>query len=322
MKSQSIYNKFICGILMLFIAALIVTSFLCSENRFFITKEILFCLVLLVILSLAELFDHLSIPKVLSLSKDVKEVKKENDELKQLNLKLVEQIISVKNSNSQVMYLGSLATTGSSSIEDVEKKKTDEIENNEESTTNENVESETSAEINDVSVNKGKEFIYNRVFYRRYLEFYILKKLFGNRNNSDNVQFDVKVVNNKPMQDNIMKTDVRFDALEIIGKNCTFYEIKVLPEFSNYLYELHFMLKMVKIYGEINDCFSKLVLVFPKLDDLLIDNKFSYNRLEGLKGKIYEKFSPAIEDGLLEILEVEVTKEELDEYIKSKKNKE
>ena len=98
-------NRIVCFLLMIFITVLIIVNFLFSDSRFCITFEIIICISFLVILCVSESFDNLSIPKLLSLSKNIKDVKNENAELKETNYKLLEQVVNVKNSNSQNIYL-------------------------------------------------------------------------------------------------------------------------------------------------------------------------------------------------------------------------
>ena len=93
-------NRIVSFLLMIFITVLIIVNFLFSDSRFCITIEIIICISFLVILCVSESFDNLSIPKLLSLSKNIKDVKKENAELKETNYKLLEQVVNVKNSNS------------------------------------------------------------------------------------------------------------------------------------------------------------------------------------------------------------------------------
>lgn len=45
------------------------------------------------------------------------------------------------------------------------------------------------------------------------------------------------------------------------------------------------------------------------------------NRFTILKEKIASKFEPAIKNGLLEILQLDITKKELDKYINEKEKK-
>ena len=70
-------NKIVNSLLMAFISLLIIINFCLSKPKYELTNEIIICLLLLVILCVSDSFDNLSIPKVISLSKNIKDVKKE-----------------------------------------------------------------------------------------------------------------------------------------------------------------------------------------------------------------------------------------------------
>lgn len=293
-------------VLIILIIAIIIGSFICSDKPFTITAGIVMCLSLLVILCLADSFDNLSIPKLISLSKNMEEVKKDNDKLQENNLKLLEQITNIKNTNNQIMYMpGTFNTVGSSNIEDIETNKKEEIEKEE--INNENI-----------SLNEDRKKEEDRHKYIRNLEIVLLKKATMMDIDKFEIQYDVKVTNNKVIQDNIMKNETRFDALKTDGKNNIFYEVKISPLMSGFYYELHYKLKLVELYGEINKVISKLFLIIPKFDRELEEIIGNGRRFEYLKERTYNRFEPAIDSGLLEIKEIEISKTEMDEYIGKK----
>lgn len=305
-------NKIVNILLMTFISLLIIINFCLSEPKYELTNEIIICLLLLVILCVSDSFDNLSIPKVISLSKNIKDVKKENNDLKEANMKLLEQVVSIKNTNSQNIYLpNSFSTVGSSNINDINK-------NNERDSAPEQIELDNPNVISNkrISALKKQE-------YRQVLEILLLKKLFKDEITNSNIQYEVKLINNKPIEDKIMKSEVRFDAMKSDGNNKVFYEVKTYPSFMDCSYQLHYMLRIIELYQEANKCTSKLILVLPKMDSDLekdgydIENK----KFAILIERIRDKFKPAIENGLLEVLEVNVSKKELDDYINKRENK-
>ena len=311
MEKNENNNKYKIAILMLFIVIVICFNFF-SLQKYQITSEIIICLLLLVILSLAELFDNLNIPKLLSLSKNIKEVKKENDDLKEANIKLLEQVVSIKSSNSQTIYFPtSFSTIGSSNIDDINK-------------TEENCSSNEQSETENFDNSSNQRILAaERRKYRDILEICLLKKVLNNETNNPNIQYEVKLINNKPIEDNLMKSEIRFDALKSDGESNVFYEVKLSPFWMDYPYQLHYMLRMIELYQEANKCASKLVLILPRLDEDLKKILFNMpdNRFTILKEKIASKFEPAIKNGLLEILQLDITKKELDKYINEKEKK-
>lgn len=300
------YNRIIAAILMIFIALIIILNFLLYEKQFEITKEIIVCLLILVILCLAESFDNFSIPKIISLSKNVKEIKEDNEKLKEINFKLMEQMINIKNTNNQIMYMpGTLNTVGSSNIEDIKTKDNEEIE----------IENNV-----DVSSDEHRKNQADRYKYRRNLDLVLLQKVLKEETGEFRIQYDVKVTNNKSMEDNITKNQARFDALKIDDKNSIFYEIKISPFFIDFYYQLYYKLKVVEMYGKMNDTFSKLVVIIPNIDKKLEEFLGDRNKFKVLKERICDRFEPAINMGLLEIRQVNVFKEEIDEYINKREN--
>lgn len=313
-NKKNIFSRIITIILMVFIIFIIIGNFIISENPYIITKEIIICISLLVILCLSENFDNLSIPKLITLSKNIKEVQKENEKLKEYNQNLIGQVINMKNSNNQIMYNlpSSFNTIGSSNIEDLNTKKKDEEESVDEQINNNNNRKPTPEEMK----------LHNERFkYMRNLEVFLLKKIITNKDEDADIQYNVKVINNKPLDDKIMTTDARFDALKIYDNKNIFYEVKTYPQLLNFTYELYYKLKFVKLYGETNKCESKMVLILPKYNDELKkilnpSGAKSYHLY--LKNKIVEKFESSIKSGLLEISEIEVSKKELDDYLNKK----
>ena len=292
-------NKKIIIALIIFITALIIVNFIFSNTKYEITFEIIICLSLLVILALSEMFDNLSIPKVISLSKNVKEVKKENEDLKDANIKLLEQITNIKNSNSQNIFLpNSFSTISSSNIDDI----------------NKNVDNLESGDFETKFVNKDyKVPASERYKYRRNLEIFMLKKALDTDNNisSYDIQYDIKLINNKLVDDNIMKNEARFDALKSNLNENIFYEVKITPFMLDFPYQLHYMLRTLELYREFTKIPCKLVLVLPKFEGELEKILFNMNsdRFTIMKEKMSNRF------------EINVSKEELDKYIKAKEEK-
>ena len=307
-------NKILIIILMIFIAFLVLINFILSEPKYEITIEIIICLCLLTILALSEVFDNLSIPKLISLSKNIKEVRKENDNLKESNIKLLEQITNIKNFNNQTIVLpNSFNTISSSNINDIINNEKDLLNNQEENA----IMSEQDTKRDDKKIQQ------ERYKYISNIEVFILRKALNLDNGlNENIKYDVKLINNNFENDNIMKNEVRFDALKSSESENIFYEIKINPFVLDYSYQLHYMLRTLELYEKSNKIHSKLILILPKIDKELetILYRTNRNRFNMVREKIEKIFEPAIRNNLLEILEIEVTKNEIDKYIKEKEN--
>ena len=312
MNEKNMYVKILSLIMIVFILVIIICSFIFSENNYVITDKMIICLILIVILILADSFDNLNIYKLLSLSKNIKVMKEENNELKETNNKLLEQLINIKNTNNQNVYLpNSFSFVGSSDINDINKRESNYSNN----------------EILDLKLSNDfpnqKKSILEKCKYRKALEIYLLKKTLKDDVDCLNIQYNVKMIDNKPIKDNIMKSEMRFDAMKSDDENNIFYEVKVSPLWINYQYQLYYMLRMIELYQDTNKCKSKLVIILPKLDDALekILSNDLHVRLNDLNEKMKKEFKPAIGNGLLEILQIGITKNELDKYLKQKEEK-
>ena len=308
---KNIINKILIIILIIFISSLVVFSFLFKEPKYEINYEMVICLTLLVVLVLSELFDNLSIPKVISLSKNVKEIKKENEQIKDTNIRLLEQITNIKNSNNQNIFLpNSISTVSSDNIEAI---------NNNRNDLEENIIKDNK---NELSQDEQKEKFRMARKYIQNMEIFLLTKMLKqNRdNNKLNIQFDVRLSYNQITTDNIMKNESRFDALLLKENENIFYEVKTSPLIINYIYQLHYMLRTVELYKDIKGVRSKLVLVLPNYDKDLNDVLlyFSKDRFKKAEDRIKDLFEPSINKGLLETKIIDVTKKELDDYIKEK----
>lgn len=299
-NKKNVFSRVLIVSLIVFTLSIIVINFIFSSTKFTITKEIIMCLVLVGVLCLSENFDNLSIPKVLSLSKNIKSVREENEKLRENNIKLVQHIFNNSNSNTLINNIpGTINTVSSSNIEDVNSEVLEKDEVTEE----------------DKNVYKDREERNKKIIeaskYKKHLNVYLLKKVLDDE--EGDISYEVKVSNYRP-NDDIMKNEARFDALRTYNNTSTFYEVK-MHAFMVSLYQLHYQLNFVKLYNEANKTSGKLILVFPKFDDDFNEIIHSYPRY---KESIKNQFEPAIKSGLLEILDVPISKKEMDKYIEEK----
>ena len=124
-KNSNIYHRIIIGLIMLVIVTVIFLNFIIKE-KFDITWEIIICFALIIVLGLSEMFDNLSIPKLISLSKNQEKLEKENKDLKDANLKIINQLMNIKmNSN---IYVNPISKEGSDNITDLDKAIKEDIE--------------------------------------------------------------------------------------------------------------------------------------------------------------------------------------------------
>jgi len=316
-EKKNLFSKILIIGLICFIILLIWLSFVYSKESFVITSGIVVCLSFIIILALSESFDNFSIGKLLTLSKNNKQIKSENERLKNENFKLISQMINIKNNNNQNV---SINLEGSRNIEDINSNNSDINEdiNSNNSDINESIEEEqkfkTFEELRKERIERHR--------LMRAMEVCLLKKELSNVPQNAETQYEVKVISNEMITDDIMKNDLRFDAFSRYGKNNIFYEIKTSAFLWN-VFELYYKIRLVQIYGEKNNTNSKLVLILPKFDEKLKE-KMMERQLEifdRIRLKINDVFEPAISNGLLVISNIEISLQELEDYLKEKEEK-
>ena len=143
---------------------------------------------------------------------------------------------------------------------------------------------------------------------------FLLKKVLKDKSN---IQYNVVLTNNTISESTIMKNEARFDACVYENNENHFYEIitsRILLSFNDKLYSLLLMIDSYRQYTHIP---SKLILVIPKMDSELEKVLYEINTDSAIK-RVMKRFEPAINNKLLEIKVVDITKKELDEAVKLK----
>lgn len=286
-------------VLLIVIIPLIFISFICSSYKFEITASIIILICLLIVVLLSSSFDDFQIGKIISLKRNVSEYKVKNEKLENEKNELVKQLI---NFNIQSQHTSNMNFNGIS-LEDLKKGIF--------------IEKASETEIKDSKSEEDKERVKNnkieskepeKVIDREKLEALVLKKCFGTINFGSIIN-DVKVNNKFNDIDPISNRTVIFDAFFNDQDTERFIEIQqyISPMFYDRLYV---MLNKIYHYRKIKNSNSNLTLIIPKLpktaERSMRPSFYSTDRLK-------EVFFPAISSGLLNVLEVEITEEEVNE---------
>lgn len=286
-----------------FISIVVIINFIYYES-YNITWKTIICFALLIILVLSESFDSLSIPKILSLSRTVKEKDEENKQLKDYNAKIMSYIASINsnNSNQQHLYVGSISKESSKNIDSVDKtfKELDDVKENENITTN---------------FIKDREQIRERIKYKQALEIALLKKAMTDKINP---QYNVILTNNSFSNSKIMKDEIVFDSCVYEDGFNYFYQVSSINGLIGYYRSLYRYLEMVDNYQKYTNIPSKLILLIPKTDSKLKEKTGDITYLNYVE-RITKKYSPAINNGLLEITEIKVSSDDVEKELKNHK---
>ncbi len=284
-------------ILLVIIIPLIFISFMYSAYRFEITVPIIMLIALIVIVLLSNSFDNFQLGKVLTLSKNISEYKAKNEKLENEKNELINQFIhfSIQSQHSSNTNINGV------SLEELKKSISVEKATEKEINDNKTEEDDTKNKIDKNDMREQRTII-----NRKKLEALAIKKCFGEINYASILR-EVKVSDKFNDIDPISTKPVIFDA---------FYKDNEVERFIKIIYStlspmffdrLYVMLNKLYHYRKIKNSNSNLTLIITKIPDK--DNKFSFYSIDRLK----ELFLPAISCGLLNILEIQVSEEEMND---------
>ncbi len=293
-----------------------VTSFFCSKPPFLITTNIIIIFVIIAILLVFDSIESLSIGDVFTLKKKVKEKEVEISKLNEENAQLRNQFISVmtttfNNKMSNQIYFGDYdkgLEVKSAAEEEVEKEKENE-----------------SAAINDETIKSEqstRNTRFSRVKFLRGFEQFLIEK-FACENDIDinHMRKDIKITGALAKADPLIDKEMVYDAYLRRPIDEIFIETALITSYHMLMdYKIYFMISRVYHYSKANQVKAKLVLVVPKYSKEYIESKPQWLRSENpseLIIRLKELYSPAIENGWLEIVEIDVSQKEMQALEKS-----
>lgn len=293
--------------------AMAITSFFCAEPNFSITTNIIAIFVIVAILLVFDTVESLSISNVLTLKKKVKEKETEVSRLNNENIQLRNQFISMSSTlNNQTLNQINLGDYGKG----LEVKSASEDEIKQEKAVNAIVDGSS----------KGQTVVHNARFngarFASEFEKLLIDK-FAAKNNLDvtNLRKDIKITGVISKTDPIIDKDIMYDAYLRRSVDEVFIEISLVSNYHMMMdYRLYFMISRVYHYSKANQVKAKLVLVVPRIPKDYIESKPEWilrNNPSQVVSRLKKLYSPAIENDLLEIEEIDVSKEEMQNIINS-----
>jgi ABC-type multidrug transport system fused ATPase/permease subunit len=275
--------------LSIIIVVLLFCSFILSSPQFEISTSIITLLCILVIVVLSNSFDNFSLGKLFTMSRNVSEYKKKNEQLEkeknELILKFLSVNIQAQNSSNSVIINDKI--TESLSVRKANQEEIDENKREEE--------------------NNDKILRPQRIDNEK-LNTLVLNKYFG-VSKIDSVLRDAKVVTQFQGIDPISDKNVIFDAFyNDIGKE-NFIKIQKNGYFSMIFHDrLYVLLNKVFHYRNRKNSNACLFLLIAKLPN---------NEMSHVDDRFKDFFAPAIASGLLNIQYIDINEKELDSiYIK------
>ena len=313
-KNKKIFYIFL-GILSAVMMILAILSFVFGEPKYIISNGVIFVFGTIAILLVFDSIESLDIGNVVSLKTKVKEKEKEVDRLSAENVQLRNQFISVMNttfsnkSSSQV-FVG--VNPKDYIVQQADKQDT---------------EDETSTMDNDITsppvfeTHSQKVNYINRRTMTKLLDELLLSR-FKTENNISDSQLckEVKIKNLGNSTDPIIEKDIVYDAYLKRPIDEIFIEVSSsLGLNSLFDYRLYFMISRVYYYSQANKVKAKMIIVLPKYSESYLkknSEQFRINDHDRYVQKLKEMYTPAIQNDLLEIVEISVSDNEMEQIEK------
>lgn len=274
----------------LFIAVLIGSSFLLSENKYEISASIITLTCLLLVIVLSNSFDNFSVAKLITISRTAKEAK---EKVEKLETEKNELIFKIVNNNSQSQMASSNIFVGDTVSKSLVVQKADPKEKEEET--------ENQAEVAAAEERQPEKRIDSEK-----LGTLMIQKYFGMAK-ADSILREVKVVAQFQGVDPISDRTVYFNGYFNDSGNETFIVINRNNYFSFMNHDrLYIQLNKIYHYNNVKKTNAKLELLMAKIEES--EPTPTYRNFE----RVRELFTPAIASGLLSIHYIDVTKDELE----------
>ena len=332
--------------LSLMIIIIVIVAFLKGNPPYKITKELCWLIVLGIILLISDTLEILEIGNIISLRREISQRKQENQILSEDNKELRTQLISIinasinNNSQNQKTDIHMHVQPASSD----EKRDNEQLENLHLDNQPENCGAEPS--FADVDVSGGKAHTIDseeakkataeaekreierhiRSRFRTVSMDYALNKYLEKFVAPGNVvQRDVKFSNNNSNSSSIIDRKVIFDAYIKRPLDELFVEVIVPASLYHLVDTIYYLISEIDRYQKINGVAAKLVLIiadYPddfKREKLEIMNTY-INDSRRAEKMLRNRFGPAIKNGILEIVRIELHNSECQDLLqKSKK---
>jgi len=287
----------LCG----FIVWLVAYSFLSLEPKGSISTGIITLVVLLVVIVLSESFDNFSIGKILTMTRDLQHkeqsIGKLNIENTELRRELVNVVTSISQNQSSTNIIGfsddlqKRMGVEKASDDEISKKRTEENEGSSES------EKPSRKRINH---HKLEELAFSKFLQHR------------NLTNFSLIQ-EAKLVSQFSGIDAISNSHPIYDGYINTGDSEIFIEVKVSRTSSAVMRDrIYLMLNKIYLYNKVKGANAHLNLLLIDIDGENVDE----HRKQRSSDRLKEFFEPSIASGLLKVVPIEFSEEEVESLYK------
>lgn len=311
-KKKNILSKIIVVIVSVIMLGIACCSFIKGEPPYTISDGIIYIFLIIVVLLISESFETFSIGNLITLKKEVKEKEKEVTKLSTENRELRNQVLSVvstslNNKNQNAAFFG--FDTAFAKMFRVEPATEKESENKE------NIEDEMLSPQENTD-KQARQSHMNRSKFMRETEELALNKFIDKTDvKSYAFQKDVKFSEQFIGIDPIMDKNIIFDAYIRRPLDEVFIEVRFNSQNIQMDFRLYYMISKIYHYSKANQVQAKMIILIPKLPKAYHDEYFGNSMMnrnpEKNMERLTECFLPAIKSGLLEIMEMDITEDEI-----------
>ena len=316
-KKNNWFVRILIIVLAVFIATIITVSFFLGTLSLIITPEIICLILILVVLSLAEIFDSFSISNIINLKKENAktsgELKSQKEENRELRTQLL-NVVSATLSNKNINVLG-LDTKGLREILLEDAKQSDiDAKHESEKEFIEKVVPEITPK------NTGRNASSSRLnFIRTVEEFAIDKFIRENNIPSTSIHKEIKFSDEFVDVDPIMNRNIVFDAYYKTINEEFFIEVTTPSTFYHQIYTLYHTLSKIYFYTTAKQHKAKLIVIIPILPESTRRQLQYHGSNKTIIEHLENAFKPAINKGLLEFLKLEITEDEAQKLLETDK---
>lgn len=295
-KASNMFVRTLVVALVVLIVSLVVYSFLAVEPRGTISAGIIVLVILLVVITLSESFDNFSVGKLLSMSREIKtkesSIRRLDSENTELRRELVNVVTSISQRQSSTNIIG-LPGDIAKRI-GVEKASEDEISRKRSEESEETTEKARPARRR-VDYQKVEELAFSKFLAQVGLNDYDLIK-------------EAKLVTQFSGIDALSNIQPIYDGYINTGDSEIFIEVKVSRASTIVMRErIYLMLNKIHLYNKVKNANAHLNLLLVDVDGDDSDVRKNQRQADRVK----EFFEPAIVRGLLRIMVIELTDDEI-----------
>lgn len=299
-KKNNYFTRTLIISLIGFIIWIVAYSFLYIEPKGSISTGMITLIILLVVIILSESFDNFSVAKLFTMSREIKSKDTSIEKLDIQNTELRKELVNVVTSISQ-----NQSSTNIIGLPDdiakrigVEQAPEDEI-------------TKKRSQEEEEPINKSP--VVRKRIDNQKLESIVFTKFLEQRNLSKyNLIKEAKLVTQFSGIDAISNIQPIYDGYINTGESEIFIEIKASRGFNPMMREkIYFMLNKIYLYNKIKNANAYLNLILVPLST----NDDTNMRTQRQSDRTKEFFEPAIIEGLLKILEIELTEDEIAQVI-------